>query len=40
MIYAEFISGIRTAYEHRGGLNVFACDQVEDSWFKQNVFGS
>jgi hypothetical protein len=35
MRYAEFISGIRTAYEHRGGLKMFACGQVEDSWFKQ-----
>jgi hypothetical protein len=35
MTYGEFVSGFRSAYEHRGGLKMFACGRLEDSWFKQ-----
>lgn len=35
MTYEKFVRGIRTAYEHRGGLKMFACGKIEDSWFQQ-----
>ena len=35
MTYSQFISGIRSAYEHSGGLKMFACGQLENSWFRQ-----
>jgi hypothetical protein len=35
MTYDDFVRGFRQAYEHRGGLRMFAVGKIEDDWLEQ-----
>lgn len=35
MQYGEFVRGFNLAYEHRGGLKMFAVGRIDPSWFEQ-----
>jgi len=35
MLYHQFIDGFNQAYEHRGGLTMFAIGRIDGAWFQQ-----